>query len=43
MLFDFLQFLCNYILAGFLLGFVHMKLAAKNERDPLANAIAFVK
>lgn len=42
MMVDFLQFLCNYILAGFLLGWLQIQLLNRNQKAA-ANALAFVK
>ena len=38
---DFIQFLAQFILANFLLHYLHMKLVARN-RMAEANALAFV-
>lgn len=38
---DFFQFVCQYLIAGFILGLVQMKLAARNS--DAAKALAFIR
>ena len=42
MVINWLHFLFNLIIAGFVLRYLQMKLAARNPQDPMAKAIAFV-